>query len=257
MKSTIAMTLNDELYYQELAVKEFNSLNVSDEIKNALKSQGYKFDELNNLVRTNRCFNEVAAVILQNNPKSEVGEYIIKKNYGLVKKISNKYFSADDGKSSMEDMEQEMLLKLFDKGIPTYDVTKSLFSTYAYTIMKNEIVSMYNQLINKERGIEISVDSTIDEDEEMEFSNLVLVDNKDPEYYIKKYESEVFLRKALSKLSGKEKFVIYSLYGLDDEPLRQEDIAIELNVSQPAICKMKTKILRKLREYYQKNNMAF
>lgn len=95
----------------------------------------------------------------------------IKENMGLVYKVINEQYYDKKYEFTKEDMVQTGLLALY-KAIQTFDENKNIkFSTFAMTVIKNDLLKFVTRDYEKYSGIindtETSLNSTISNDDDM------------------------------------------------------------------------------------------
>ena len=162
-------------------------------------------------------------------------EEMFNKNIKIAYKIANRYLI--NYANEYEDIKQLALMGLW-KAVSTFDNTHA-FSTYAYTVISNEI-NCYLRTVKKHYNT-ISLKQEIKEDITLED---VLADKNN---YIEKLENSLDIENYISqirnsKLNEKEKMV----FELSLKGYRQDKIAKIVGYSQPhvsrTIKKLRTKI---------------
>ncbi|MBE6140805.1 MAG: sigma-70 family RNA polymerase sigma factor [Firmicutes bacterium] len=140
---------------------------------------------------------------------------------------------------SIEDLIGYGLIGLV-KSIDTYDITKKYkFVTYASKCIYNEILQ-YIRKENKHLSNSVNI-----EDKFLEFEI-----NKNEEIdFVKDYlenEKIMIIKDIIDELPDLEKELIYSYYGLNNNPLSQQEIAQKLNISQPHVSRKIKMIIKKI-----------
>ncbi len=137
------------------------------------------------------------------------------------------------------------------KGLKTYSESKGTISTYLVKCIRNEIVmELRNQKTNKRNnGVKpISINTPVTD-------NLTIEDtiksNFDVLEYTIKNEQIKELGVAINTLKPVEKRVIIDIYFNNKTQL---EIAKEIGVRQSFISRIKTKAIRELRTWFEKNN---
>ena len=139
------------------------------------------------------------------------------------------------------------------KAINTYNPDKNIkLATYASRCIENEIL-MYLRRNNKVR-MEVSIDEPLNVD--WDGNELLLSDilGTDEDIIYKDMENEAeqkMLKKALSKLSDREKLIISLRFGLnnrEEEAMTQKEVADLLGISQSYISRLEKKIMKRLKK---------
>ena len=160
-------------------------------------------------------------------------EEMFNKNTNIAYKIANRYLV--NYANEYEDIKQVALMGLW-KAVLTFNDTHA-FSTYAYTVISNEI-NMYLRTIKKNN-------STISLKQEVK-ENITLEDIlADKNNYIEKLENNLDIENYISqirnsKLKGKEKTV----FELTLKGYKQRQIAKITGCSQPQV----SRLIKKLRK---------
>ena len=144
------------------------------------------------------------------------------------------------------------------KAAKGYDDSKDItFSTYAYTVIRNEILYNLKKTTSNKRKANyntISLNQVLASDGEKDFTleDVIPSDTDIEEELIKKEELEQ-LYAALFKLNDKEFKVITYLYGLlGTTELTQKEIAKRFNISQTSIARYKNRAIHRLRYFMEK-----
>lgn len=178
---------------------------------------------------------------------------MIEGNMNLVYFVVNKMCSLDYMKYEKDDMIQTGMVGLI-KAVKTFDSSKDLaFSTYAATVIKNEIL-MYIKRIRKFHFNDISLETEILNSLTDEYNSIsiYLVDEKaDNEFKLAVFN--MAMDKCLAKLDDKEREVI--TMKLRSE-YSQIEIAKILGVSQFTISKRIRLGMRKLRHYLKEEGIT-
>lgn len=160
-------------------------------------------------------------------------EEMFNKNINIAYKIANRYLV--NYANEYEDIKQVALMGLW-KAVLTFNDTHA-FSTYAYTVISNEI-NMYLRTIKKNN-------STISLKQEVK-ENITLEDIlADKNNYIEKLENSLDIENYIvqiknSKLKEKEKIV----FELSLRGYKQDKIAKIIGCSQPQV----SRLIKKLRK---------
>ena len=139
------------------------------------------------------------------------------------------------------------------KDINTYNPDKNIkLATYASRCIENEIL-MHLRRTNKTR-MEVSFDEPLNVD--WDGNELLLSDilGTDEDVIYRDMEMEVeyrLLRRAISKLSDRERLIIQLRFGLgnrDGEEKTQKEVADMLGISQSYISRLEKRIIGRLRK---------
>ena len=143
------------------------------------------------------------------------------------------------------------------KGINTFNTDKNIkLATYASRCIENEIL-MYLRRNNKTK-MEVSFDEPLNMD--WDGNELLLSDilGTEEDVIYKDIENEVeisLLRKAMEKLSHREREIIELRYGINQrmgKELTQKEVADKLGISQSYISRLEKKIIDRLRREIKK-----
>lgn len=143
------------------------------------------------------------------------------------------------------------------KGINTFNTDKNIkLATYASRCIENEIL-MYLRRNNKTK-MEVSFDEPLNMD--WDGNELLLSDilGTEEDVIYKNIENEVeisLLRKAMEKLSHREREIIELRYGINQrmgKELTQKEVADKLGISQSYISRLEKKIIDRLRREIKK-----
>ena len=176
-------------------------------------------------------------------------QVLIEPNLRLVVYIAKKFDNTGIG---VEDLISIGTIGLI-KAINTYNPDKNIkLATYASRCIENEIL-MYLRRNNKVR-MEVSIDEPLNVD--WDGNELLLSDilGTDEDIIYKDMENEAeqkMLKKALSKLSDREKLIISLRFGLnnrEEEAMTQKEVADLLGISQSYISRLEKKIMKRLKK---------
>ena len=139
------------------------------------------------------------------------------------------------------------------KGINTFNPDKKIkLATYASRCIENEIL-MYLRRTNKTK-LEVSIDEPLNVDwdgNELLLSDILGTD-EDIIYRDMENEAELkLLRKAVSKLSGRERQIIELRFGINrrnNKEMTQKEVADVLGISQSYISRLEKKIMVRLKK---------
>jgi len=174
---------------------------------------------------------------------------LIEHNLRLVVYIAKKFDNTGVG---VEDLISIGTIGLI-KSINTYNLDKNIkLATYASRCIENEIL-MYLRKNNKTK-LEVSIDEPLNVD--FDGNELLLSDilGTDEDVIYRDMEDEVertLLKKAISKLSDRERMIIRLRFGLgkeQEEEKTQKEVADMLGISQSYISRLEKKIMKRLKK---------
>ena len=179
----------------------------------------------------------------------EMKSILVEHNLRLVVYIAKKFDNTGVG---VEDLISIGTIGLI-KAINTFNPDKNIkLATYASRCIENEIL-MYLRRNNKTK-LEVSIDEPLNVD--WDGNELLLSDilGTEEDVIYRNIEEEVdrkLLRKALSKLSDRERIIVDLRFGLntDDGAERtQKEVADLLGISQSYISRLEKKIIKRLKK---------
>ena len=172
---------------------------------------------------------------------------LIEHNLRLVVFLAKKYEGTGE---NLEDLVSIGSIGLI-KGINTYKVDKNIkLATYVSRCISNEILMFLRK--NKRRNLEVSLEDTLNYDNEGNTLNLEDVVGTDSELvedtYIKKLDQH-YLEAELNKLNDREKLIMTLRYGLNkSDEYTQKEVASMLGISQSYISRIEKKVISKIRD---------
>jgi RNA polymerase sigma-E/F/G factor len=178
----------------------------------------------------------------------KVKSILIEHNLRLVVYIAKKFENTGIG---VEDLISIGTIGLI-KSINTFKPDKKIkLATYASRCIENEIL-MYLRRNNKTK-LEISIDEPLNVD--WDGNELLLSDilGTEEDVIYRNIEEEVdkeLLKKALSKLTNRERVIVELRFGLkaDGEEKTQKEVADMLGISQSYISRLEKKIIKRLQK---------
>ncbi|NLK74391.1 MAG: RNA polymerase sporulation sigma factor SigE [Clostridiales bacterium] len=180
---------------------------------------------------------------------SEMKSILVEHNLRLVVYIAKKFDNTGVG---VEDLISIGTIGLI-KAINTFNPNKNIkLATYASRCIENEIL-MYLRRNNKTK-LEVSIDEPLNVD--WDGNELLLSDilGTDEDVIYRNIEEEVdrkLLRKALTKLSDRERIIVDLRFGLNSEDgneRTQKEVADLLGISQSYISRLEKKIIKRLKK---------
>ena len=186
---------------------------------------------------------------LETEQEAQAKASLIEHNLRLVVYIAKKFENTGVG---VEDLISIGTIGLI-KAINTFNRNKNIkLATYASRCIENEIL-MYLRRNSKIR-MEVSIDEPLNVD--WDGNELLLSDilGTDADIIYRDLENEVerkLLRKALEKLSGREKKIIELRFGLNQpagREMTQKEVADYLGISQSYISRLEKKIMKRLKK---------
>ena len=181
--------------------------------------------------------------------KEEARSVLIEHNLRLVVYIAKKFDNTGVG---VEDLISIGTIGLI-KAINTFNPVKNIkLATYASRCIENEILMYLRR--NSKTKMEVSIDEPLNVD--WDGNELLLSDilGTDADIIYRDLENEVerkLLRKALEKLSGREKKIIELRFGLNQpagREMTQKEVADLMGISQSYISRLEKKIISRLKK---------
>ena len=191
--------------------------------------------------------------MLQTEEEHAARQKLIEHNLRLVVYIAKKFDNTGIG---VEDLISIGTIGLI-KSVNTYNPTKNIkLATYASRCIENEIL-MYLRRTSKMK-MEVSIDEPLNVD--WDGNELLLSDilGTDDDLIYRDMELEVekkLLKKAVAKLTPRERKIIELRYGLKDrdgKEMTQKEVADLLGISQSYISRLEKKIMKRLRKEIDK-----
>lgn len=172
---------------------------------------------------------------------------LIERNLRLVVYIARKF---DNTGIWVEDLVSIGTIGLI-KAVKTFDPTKRIkLATYASKCIENEIL-MYLRRNSKTRS-EVSFDEPLNKDwegNELLLSDVMGTENDIIYRGLEEEVERILLRKAMTKLTGREKRIMELRFGLRDSKERtQKEVADLLGISQSYISRLEKRIFKRLRK---------
>ena len=186
---------------------------------------------------------------LQTEEGQTAKQKLIEHNLRLVVYIAKKFDNTGVG---VEDLISIGTIGLI-KSVNTYNPTKNIkLATYASRCIENEIL-MYLRRTSKMK-MEVSIDEPLNVD--WDGNELLLSDilGTEDDLIYRDMELEVekkLLKKAVEKLSPRERRIIELRYGLKDkeeQEMTQKEVADLMGISQSYISRLEKKIMKRLRK---------
>jgi RNA polymerase sporulation-specific sigma factor len=172
---------------------------------------------------------------------------LIERNLRLVVYIARKF---DNTGIWVEDLVSIGTIGLI-KAVKTFDPSKKIkLATYASKCIENEIL-MYLRRSSRTRA-EVSFDEPLNKDwegNELLLSDVMGTDNDIIYRGLEEEVDRVLLRKAMLKLTGREKRIMELRFGLKDSRERtQKEVADLLGISQSYISRLEKRIFKRLKK---------
>lgn len=172
---------------------------------------------------------------------------LIERNLRLVVYIARKF---DNTGIWVEDLVSIGTIGLI-KAVKTFDPTKKIkLATYASKCIENEIL-MYLRRCSRTRA-EVSFDEPLNKDwegNELLLSDVMGTENDIIYRGLEEEVDRVLLRKAMTKLNGREKRIMELRFGLRDARERtQKEVADLLGISQSYISRLEKRIFKRLKK---------
>ncbi len=171
---------------------------------------------------------------------------LIEHNLRLVVFLAKKY---ENTGYEIEDLVSIGTIGLI-KGISTYKIDKNIkLATYASRCISNEILMFLRK--NKKRKKEISLEDSLNYDNEGNELHLEDVLGTDTDLVSEEYERQVernFITKEINKLNSREKQIMILRYGLNNtESYTQKEVAEILGISQSYISRIEKKVIKNIK----------
>jgi RNA polymerase sporulation-specific sigma factor len=172
---------------------------------------------------------------------------LIERNLRLVVYIARKF---DNTGIWVEDLVSIGTIGLI-KAVKTFDPSKKIkLATYASKCIENEIL-MYLRRSSRTRA-EVSFDEPLNKDwegNELLLSDVMGTENDIIYRGLEEEVDRVLLRKAMTKLTGREKRIMELRFGLKDSRERtQKEVADLLGISQSYISRLEKRIFKRLKK---------
>ncbi|HYF95025.1 MAG TPA: RNA polymerase sporulation sigma factor SigE [Symbiobacteriaceae bacterium] len=172
---------------------------------------------------------------------------LIERNLRLVVYIARKF---DNTGIWVEDLVSIGTIGLI-KAVKTFDPGKKIkLATYASKCIENEIL-MYLRRSSRTRA-EVSFDEPLNKDwegNELLLSDVMGTENDIIYRGLEEEVDRVLLRKAMGKLTGREKRIMELRFGLKDSKERtQKEVADLLGISQSYISRLEKRIFKRLKK---------
>ena len=186
---------------------------------------------------------------LEGKYEKEARALLIEHNLRLVVYIAKKFDNTGVG---VEDLISIGTIGLI-KAINTFNSDKNIkLATYASRCIENEILMYLRR--NSKHKMEVSIDEPLNVD--WDGNELLLSDilGTEEDVISKNIENEVerkLLKKAIGKLSEREKKIVELRFGIDNEngeEKTQKEVAELLGISQSYISRLEKKIIRRLKK---------
>lgn len=176
---------------------------------------------------------------------------LIERNLRLVVYIARKF---ENTGINIEDLVSIGTIGLI-KAVNTFDPEKNIkLATYASRCIENEIL-MYLRRNNKIRS-EVSFDEPLNIDwdgNELLLSDVLGTENDTIYKNIEDQVDRKLLKKALDKLTERERIIMELRFGLaGEEEKTQKDVADLLGISQSYISRLEKRIIKRLRKEFNK-----
>jgi RNA polymerase sporulation-specific sigma factor len=196
---------------------------------------------------------EEEEILLSRLPSGDpaVRSMLIERNLRLVVYIARKF---ENTGINIEDLVSIGTIGLI-KAVNTFDPEKNIkLATYASRCIENEIL-MYLRRNNKIRS-EVSFDEPLNIDwdgNELLLSDVLGTDNDTIYKNIEDQVDRKLLKKALDKLTERERIIMELRFGLSgEEEKTQKDVADLLGISQSYISSLEKRIIKRLRKEFNK-----
>lgn len=181
----------------------------------------------------------------------EANRELVRHNLRLVAHVIKKYYA--------NDYEQDDLISIgtigLIKGIDTFDPTKGArLATYAARCIENEIF-MYFRNKNK-YSAEVSINDPIETDAEgnpLTIGDILSTEDGTVDDIIHSDDVDRTKELIAAMPEGREKQILILRYGLNGQkPETQSEVSKKLHISRSYVSRIETRVLRELREKFDK-----
>ena len=187
--------------------------------------------------------------ILSNlNESDNAKQVLVERNLRLVVYIAKKF---ENTGLDLEDLISIGTIGLM-KAINTFNTDKNIkLATYASRCIENEILMQLRRTTKIKT--EISIDEPLNKDgdgNELLLSDILGTDNDVTSKRIEEEVDRILLRKAIEKLSSREKEIMELRFGanLQGKEKTQKEVAALLGISQSYISRLEKRIMKKMRK---------
>lgn len=187
--------------------------------------------------------------ILNNlNDDENAKQILVERNLRLVVYIAKKF---ENTGLDLEDLISIGTIGLM-KAINTFNTNKNIkLATYASRCIENEILMQLRRTTKIKS--EISIDEPLNKDgdgNELLLSDILGTDNDITSKRIEEEVDRILLRKAIEKLSSREKEIMELRFGvnLQGKEKTQKEVADMMGISQSYISRLEKKIMKKMKK---------
>lgn len=187
--------------------------------------------------------------ILSNlNESDNAKQVLVERNLRLVVYIAKKF---ENTGLDLEDLISIGTIGLM-KAINTFNTDKNIkLATYASRCIENEILMQLRRTTKIKT--EISIDEPLNKDgdgNELLLSDILGTDNDVTSKRIEEEVDKILLRKAIEKLSSREKEIMELRFGanLQGKEKTQKEVADMMGISQSYISRLEKRIMKKMRK---------
>ena len=175
-------------------------------------------------------------------------QVLVERNLRLVVYIAKKF---ENTGLDLEDLISIGTIGLM-KAINTFNIDKNIkLATYASRCIENEILMQLRR--TSKLKSEISIDEPLNKDgdgNELLLSDILGTDNDVTSKRIEEEVDKILLRKAIGKLSSREKEIMELRFGtnLQGKEKTQKEVADMMGISQSYISRLEKKIMKKMKK---------
>ena len=175
-------------------------------------------------------------------------QILVERNLRLVVYIAKKF---ENTGMDLEDLISIGTIGLM-KAINTFNVNKNIkLATYASRCIENEILMQLRR--TSKLKSEISIDEPLNKDgdgNELLLSDILGTENDVTSKRIEEEVDKILLRKAIEKLSSREKEIMELRFGanLQGKEKTQKEVADMMGISQSYISRLEKKIMKKMKK---------
>ncbi len=192
---------------------------------------------------------KVLTGLISNNDeeKQQSRNKLIEHNLRLVVYIAKKFENTGIGTEDLVSIGTIGLVK----AVSTFQPDKNIkIATYASKCIENEIL-MYIRKTGSQK-LEVSLDEPLSCDwdgNELHLSEVLCDSESEVHEHLEEEEERLMIRRAVERLSGRDKEIIRKRFGLSGErEMTQKELADSMGISQSYISRLEKKIIKELKK---------
>ena len=188
--------------------------------------------------------------------RRECRDKLIEHNLRLVVYIAKKFENTGIGNEDLVSIGTIGLVKALNTFRPDKNIK---IATYASKCIENEIL-MYIRKTCSQR-LEVSIDEPLSCDwdgNELLLSDVLGGDGNEVHERLEEEEERGMIRRAVSRLSGRDREIIEKRFGLDGKKeMTQKELADSMGISQSYISRLEKKIIKQLKKDITRQTSIF